>query len=440
MRTLHWLAGPLLLLGLLSRCGGPADSGNSSSQGGAPNTPDAAAAGDSASAAGVTGTGGAAGTASSAGAAGTASSADASGSGGEAGAPSCDPATGQAAPLDPCTAADPCTTEQGPLTEQNPKPTCITPDNLLGRPEYDDGEPRTWPSGGVERYACEYRPPGTSANAPRPLLLWFHGGGGDADNVYRFTSLRGKAEAFAFGPAEPGFILISVQGRNLHWPVTQSSDGKKHDFFYRDLASPSSNPDIAAVDDLIDELADEGVIDPVRVYVSGISNGGFFAQLYAIARHETATPGGNRVAAAAVYSAADPFERPGFEDPTECRLDPYPTSSVPIFLISRACDLITCNQAQQDRFVAEARVLMAPGFVVETWLETLQSRLQNPNVTWRILRGDGVVTGTCTAAALCGFALATVNHINWPDGVMDMSGVDHEPDLLQFLADHPLPR
>jgi hypothetical protein len=73
---------------------------------------------------------------------------------------------------------------------------------------------------------------GTSANAPRPLLLWFHGGG-DADNVYRFTSLRGKAESFALG-------------------------------------------------------------------------------------------------------SADPFERPGFDSSPECQLDPYPTSSVPIFLISRA--------------------------------------------------------------------------------------------------------
>jgi len=32
-----------------------------------------------------------------------------------------------------------------------------------------------------------------------------------------------------------------------------------------------------------------------------------------------------------------------------------------------------------------------------------------------------------------------LNHVRWPDGVADRSGLDHEPELLDFLRAHPLP-
>jgi poly(3-hydroxybutyrate) depolymerase len=51
-------------------------------------------------------------------------------------------------------------------------------------------------------------------------------------------------------------------------------------------------------------MLDEGV-DPRRIYVMGWSNGGFFGQLLAIARH-AGSSAGYRVAAAAVFASADP--------------------------------------------------------------------------------------------------------------------------------------
>jgi len=39
----------------------------------------------------------------------------------------------------------------------------------------------------------------------------------------------------------------------------------------------------------------------------GWSNGGFFSQFYGMARHKTATQGGNRIAAVVAFTAADPF-------------------------------------------------------------------------------------------------------------------------------------
>jgi len=48
---------------------------------------------------------------------------------------------------------------------------------------------------------------------------------------------------------------------------------------------------------VIDDLVAAGVVDPALIGVMGWSNGGRFAALYAIARHEKPTPGGNRAAA-----------------------------------------------------------------------------------------------------------------------------------------------
>jgi len=294
---------------------------------------------------------------------------------------------------------------------------------------------------GVDRYACVFRPSGASRISPRPLIVFFHGGLSSATTVYNAMSLRAKAAGFDLtgDSTRSGFFLLSVQGRNLNFPTEASPQGPLHDFFYRDLKSPSSNPDIDNADHLIDDFVAEGAIDRSRIYVTGWSNGGFFAQMYAIARHTTPTPGGNRVAAAAIYSSADPFNGVRKGESPSCRLDPYPRSMVPILLTRRACDDIACDEAQAEHLVEQGQIV-PPGYVVTTWLSTATSLVGDPNLRWLLVRGDGPEVTSCTAPALCPLATATVNHIRWPDGVEDGSGIDHEPTILGFLRDNPLSR
>lgn len=251
----------------------------------------------------------------------------------------CNARSGLGAPLPTCSAENPCTRPLGggrtAIAEPIAIPTCRTTD--AEHPAFDDGAPAHHTGiDGTERYACAFVPPGTSSITKRPLLLFFHGSGGSAGNVYNTTMLRQKAESYALGddPAARGYVLVSVQGRNLHWPNETPQDGPKHDLYYRDFGSCSTNPDFAEVDRQIDEWIASGLVDPRRVYVSGWSNGARFAQAYAIARHETPTPGGHRVAAAAVYAGADPFENTTASQAPSCRLDPYPTSTVPILIVS----------------------------------------------------------------------------------------------------------
>ncbi len=351
----------------------------------------------------------------------------------------CDPSIGAVEPLPSCSAEAPCvelpsTDDRDEIVTASEAPTCATSDPE--RPFFGDGPASQWtdPDGAV-RSSCLFVPDGAGPASRRPLVVFLHGAFGSADNVYDATSLRSKAASFDLSddPARPGFVLLAVQGRNLHWPTSDPRDGAHHDTFHRDLGSPSANPDVANLDRLIDDLVAGGAVDPDRIFVTGWSNGGFFAQMYAIARHDTATPGGHTVAAAAVFSAADPFHgaRQG-EDPS-CRLDPYPTSEVPIFVVGRACDLVACDAAQAGDLEDDG-VPLAPGFVVETWIEDLDARVGDPNVQRRIVNGFGEPVESCTGPALCGPAVATLSHVRWPDGVADGSGLDHEADMLAFLA------
>jgi poly(3-hydroxybutyrate) depolymerase len=342
-------------------------------------------------------------------------------------------------PLPVCSDAGPCTRPLlgAVITEAARAPLCRTTAN--GRPFFDDGPPLTRTGiDGTTRYACFYLPPAASAAAPRPLLIWFHGSGGTSDGTYDTTRLRAKAETYdVSGDAgRPGFALLSIQGRNLHWPTLTPEDGPKHDLYYRDFGSPSTNPDFANVDAFIDELTDAGRIDPARVYVSGWSNGARFAQSYAIARHDAGTPGGHHVRAAAVYSGTDPFNTPNPGLVPECRMATYPRSNVPIYVVSRTCDILPCNQAMANAFV-DAGTDVTPGDVMEVWINQLRTQVQNPNVTWQRLTTANDPVNFCSSTGLgCTPNLGLLNHINWPDGQADGGG-DHEPAMLDFLSNAP---
>lgn len=354
----------------------------------------------------------------------------------------CDGAVGIVAPLPTCYPERPCDRvlpipgrSNDPITVPTHVPDCETDGRDDDRPALSDGEPMTFVDrDNVRRRYCLHDPGG-----PRlPLVLWYHGSGGSADNVYDATSLRTKAETFEFSQGTPGFILLSVEGRNLHWPTADPRDGPHHDVFHRDLGYPSDNRDIAMADHLIDQYVDSGRADPRRIYVMGWSNGMHFAQMYGIARHEGRTPGGNHVAAVAGYSAADPFNDRAFDQEPSCQLTEYPESEVPILLVGRSCDAIPCSDAQYERALDKDRPV-APGTSQETWMQTLKDRIGDPNVERLIIDNDGAEVSSCMPATKCRAARALLNHVRWPDGIADEGGHDSEPRMLEFLRDHPLP-
>lgn len=115
---------------------------------------------------------------------------------------------------------------------------------------------------GVTRRYYIYKP--DSASLPAPLVLAFHGGGGNAEGTDRCAGGLAKLAD------EKGFIVVYPDAIDKHW-----NDGRP------DL-SKTSYDDVGFISKLIDDLNAQKMIDPKRVYATGISNGGFFSQYLAI--------------------------------------------------------------------------------------------------------------------------------------------------------------
>lgn len=92
------------------------------------------------------------------------------------------------------------------------------------------------------------RPPGESL----PLLLVFHGAGGDAAGMAEHTGLSATATA-------RGYAVVYPEGIRRRW-----NDGRGRD---------TGQDDVGFVRQLLDSLARELPVNPRRIYATGISNG-----------------------------------------------------------------------------------------------------------------------------------------------------------------------
>ena len=110
--------------------------------------------------------------------------------------------------------------------------------------------------GSLDRHYLLHLPPSASAAKSIALVLVFHGGGGHARNMPRFTHFDRVAD-------EQGFIVAYPDSYNKSWNDTRG-------------LSPAD--DVAFIRALIDHLRQTHSVDSNRVYATGISNGGFFSQ------------------------------------------------------------------------------------------------------------------------------------------------------------------
>ena len=280
----------------------------------------------------------------------------------------CIPGSGLAVPLPLCSQEEPCgnlllTYDVDSIDEPDTVPECKSRLGF-GANARDDGDAIVVNVNGTKRYYCK----SPSFDEPRPLLLYFHGSGGNAQSAYfRNVGFRTLAD-------EMKYILVSLQARNHHWPTTSSQDGSKFDYLHRDW---DKNEDFSMVDHIIDDLVENGDVDKNAIFTAGWSNGAHFAQAYSIVRYNEPTQGGNQVRASTPFSAHDPFGSKLFgDDDSFCSLDPYPNIEVPIKLYVRSCDIFPCQDAVEwsqrsdaieltilnafDKIVADCDVVCSP--------------------------------------------------------------------------------
>ena len=115
-------------------------------------------------------------------------------------------------------------------------------------------------SGGLERYYITYVPSGYDPSEPAALVLTLHGFGGNAAQQEQYSGWDEIAE-------RENFIVVHPQGTQFprRW------HGYRNDVYY--MRNQGAD-DVQFFRDLLDRLNADYCIDPARVYVNGLSNGG----------------------------------------------------------------------------------------------------------------------------------------------------------------------
>ena len=145
--------------------------------------------------------------------------------------------------------------------------------------------------------------------AALPLVIVFHGGGGSADSVRRQTRMSAKGEA-------EGFIAVYPQGSG-------GFAGKLKTWNAGTCCGQAMQQrvdEIAFVAALLDDVQATASVDRMRVYATGISNGGMMA-------YEVACALADRIAAIAVVAG----EMTALD---RCR----PSRAVPVLVIHGSAD------------------------------------------------------------------------------------------------------
>lgn len=145
--------------------------------------------------------------------------------------------------------------------------------SLLGWPALDAGatanpglQRRRITVDGRRRAYYVHQPRGERSSSPRPAVVVLHGHGGTARSARRISRMDAKAD-------DAGFIALYPEGsswRSIPWRSWNAG----HCCGY---AMQAGLDDVAFLRAVIDDAVGREGIDPARVYVTGISNGGMMA-------------------------------------------------------------------------------------------------------------------------------------------------------------------
>jgi polyhydroxybutyrate depolymerase len=117
-----------------------------------------------------------------------------------------------------------------------------------------------FPFNGMIRSYNMHVPKSIDSSVPVPLLVVLHGGGGNAERMEKTTRFDEIAD-------RESFIVLYPQGYKRQW-----NDGRKAGSI---PAQHLNIDDVGFISALIDSICRKYRIDTTRIYVTGISNGGF---------------------------------------------------------------------------------------------------------------------------------------------------------------------
>ncbi len=120
--------------------------------------------------------------------------------------------------------------------------------------------------GTLDRRSLVYIPRGYDASRPTPVVVVFHGGGGNPESMVAFSGLNDKAD-------EAGFIVVYPYGTGRLPNRLLTFNGGNCCGYAMDNAID----DVGFTRAMLDDLASVANVDSNRVYATGMSNGGIMA-------------------------------------------------------------------------------------------------------------------------------------------------------------------
>jgi len=261
-------------------------------------------------------------------------------------------------------------------------------------------------SNGTPRHACILI---TDASKTLPLLVWLHPSLSEPTSILETNLVLAAYITYLSSDGGPcGYNILLPFGRNTtHIYPAPDNQGLGWDNWYRNYnrSDPALNVDVETIDYFIDQVlhnpSNDFSIDTSRVFMSGWSNGAAMAVEYALN-----TPG---IAAAAVYSAPDPYR--DYQDP--CAQTPEPPYLTPVLILYNKCDLIGICETGTE-FIQDLNTRYPTNLTAEYVIF---------NILYEIVT-------TCNPLCTTEIGLGLVDHIRWPIVLNYL--------LFNFLRAHPL--
>lgn len=271
-----------------------------------------------------------------------------------------------------------------------------------------------------------YVPSSYSGVQDVPLLLFFHGGGGNADQGESTVHLRATAE-------KHGFILVRPEGYDASglglrtWNAGSCCSGAVRD----------GVDHVAAVRAILDRVEDEWRVDTNRVFATGHSNGGMMA-------YRLACELSDRIAAIAPNAAVLVDKDLDIQPPRQL----FPCMpSRPVAVMHMHGDADTCSPMEGGRSTGFETSLRPPVSDSIARFVFLNHASTTPRVTYRngevtCMTYDGQPEGDVVLCVAAGGGHA------WPGALYSLRtrancggnairGIDANEAIWEFFAAHP---
>jgi len=265
-------------------------------------------------------------------------------------------------------------------------------------------ESKTLEFGGRKRTYLIHPPKGYDGKTPLPLVLVLHGAIQGATNVERMSGMSAKAD-------KEGFLVAYPNGTSWSGLTPTWNAGACCGY-----AMIHKVDDTGFLRTLIDKLEHDYTIDPKRIFVTGISNGGMMS-------YRLACELSDKVAAIA------PVE--GAQD-VECR----PSGAVSVLVLHGTADLLVPYKGGRTPFqIGPKRTDTSVSSTVAFWVKQDGCSTTPELEETRRLRID-TYSGCKDGAGMTLYTIKGGHHM-WPGTRLSFNDVSATDIMWSFFAAHP---